>query len=124
MMLPGVGQGALCVEIRENDPEIGPIVATLDHHPTRAVVMGERAFLNRLEGGCQVPIAGHGKLEQDTFILRGLVADLEGKTVIKEYMAGPEKLSESIGVKLADTLLAMGAKKILESLKADLHENK
>ena len=56
IMLPAVGQGALCIEVRENDPEVAPIVAKLEHPQTRTIVMGERAFLNRLEGGCQVPI--------------------------------------------------------------------
>jgi hydroxymethylbilane synthase len=57
VMLPAVGQGALCIEIRENDHEVESIITLLEHHETRTVVMGERAFLNRLEGGCQVPIA-------------------------------------------------------------------
>ena len=64
VMLPAVGQGALCIEIRENDPEVESITTLLEHHETRTVVMGERAFLNRLEGGCQVPIAAHGKIEK------------------------------------------------------------
>jgi len=62
-MLPAVGQGALCIEIREQDPRVGPMVAALDHPATRTVVSGERAFLKRLQGGCQVPIAGHGRLD-------------------------------------------------------------
>jgi hydroxymethylbilane synthase len=117
IMLPAVGQGALCVEIRKNDPEIGQIVAALDHQQTRSVVMGERAFLNRLEGGCQVPIAAHGKIEKKIFTLCGLVANVEGTTIIKDTLTGPEDESEFVGTKLADRLLSMGAKKILETLK-------
>jgi hydroxymethylbilane synthase len=116
IMLPAVGQGALCIEIRDNDPETSSIISFLDHPQTRAVVMGERAFLNRLEGGCQVPIAAHGKIKQNTFTLCGLVASVDGKTMFRETISGPENLSESIGVKLADCLLSMGAKKILENL--------
>ncbi len=116
VMLPAVGQGALCIEIRQNDPEIEPIIASLNHQETWTVVMGERAFLNRLEGGCQVPIAAHGKLEKNTFTLCGLVAAVDGTTIIKETLSGPEDSSESIGVNLADRLLSMGAKTIMENL--------
>jgi len=116
VMLPAVGQGALCIEIRQNDPEIEPIIAALNHQETWAVVMGERAFLNRLEGGCQVPIAANGKIEKNTFTLCGLVAAVDGTTVIKETLSGPEDSSESIGVILADRLLSMGAKTLMENL--------
>jgi len=119
VMLPAVGQGALCIEIRQNDPEIDPIIVALNHQETWTVVMGERAFLNRLEGGCQVPIAAHGKIEKNTFTLCGLVASVDGTTVIKETLSGPEDSSESIGVKLADRLLSMGAKTIMENLDPD-----
>ena len=119
VMLPAVGQGALCIEIRQNDPEIEPIITSLNHQETWTVVMGERAFLNRLEGGCQVPIAAHGKIEKNTFTLCGLVASVDGTTVIKETLSGPEDSSESIGVKLADRLLSMGAKTIMENLDPD-----
>jgi hydroxymethylbilane synthase len=116
VMLPAVGQGALCIEIRQNDPEIEPIIAALNHQQSWTVVMGERAFLNRLEGGCQVPIAAHGKIEKNTFTLCGLVASVDGTTVIKETLSGPEDSSESIGVKLADRLLSKGANSLMENL--------
>ena len=119
VMLPAVGQGALCIEIRQNDPEIEPIIAALNHQQSWTVVMGERAFLNRLEGGCQVPIAAHGKIEKNTFTLCGLVASVDGTTVIKETLSGHEDSSESIGIKLADRLLSMGAKTIMENLNPD-----
>lgn len=123
VMLPAVGQGALCIEIRKNDTEIEPIVAALDHQKTRSAVMGERAFSNRLEGGCQVPIAALGKIEKNIFTMSGLVADVDGKILIKKTLSGPVEQSETIGVKLADGLLSMGAKKILENIKAEINEN-
>ena len=116
VMLPAVGQGALCIEIRENDPEVKSIIALLEHHQTRTVVLGERAFLNRLEGGCQVPIAAHGKIEKSAFTLCGLVASVDGTTVIRETLSGHKDSSEVIGVKLADRLAEMGAKTIMENL--------
>ncbi|MFC1856442.1 hydroxymethylbilane synthase [Thermodesulfobacteriota bacterium] len=118
IMLSAVGQGALCIEIRNNDPEVAAIISPLDHPKTRAIVMGERAFLSRLEGGCQVPIAAHGIIDQGTFKLSGLVADLEGKIVIRDSISGPAGESERIGIDLADRLLSSGAKEILENLKA------
>ena len=118
IMLPAIGQGALCIETRKNDPTIGPLVASLDHASTRAVVAAERAFLNRLEGGCQVPIAGHGQIIGNQLVLTGLVAELDGSRVIKGEKRGRLNSPETIGIHLAEELLARGADKILEKLKS------
>jgi hydroxymethylbilane synthase len=115
-MLPAVGQGALCLEIRREDPRTGPLVSSLDHLATRTAVSGERAFLRRLEGGCQVPIAGYGRIEGPHFTLTGLVADLDGSTVIKHSLSGPAESAEPIGVELAEILLSRGADAILKNL--------
>jgi hydroxymethylbilane synthase len=115
-MLPAVGQGALCIEIRETDPRVGPMVAVLDHPATRTAVSGERAFLKRLQGGCQVPIAGHGRLDGAFLTLTGLVADVDGGTVIKDRLSGPAESAERIGIELAETLLGRGADQILQKL--------
>jgi len=118
IMLPAVGQGALCIEMRQDDPIIGPMLADLDHMNSRAVVLGERAFLNRLGGSCQVPIAGHGEILADTFNLEGLVADVDGSRIIKASLSGPVDGTETVGVKLAEQLIARGADKILAKLEA------
>ncbi|MGD9181279.1 MAG: hydroxymethylbilane synthase [Desulfobacterales bacterium] len=118
MILPAIGQGALCIEIRNDDPIIGPLVESLDHALTRTIVKGERAFLNRLQGGCQVPIAGHGKISQDQFMLTGLVAEVDGSQVIKSERGGPADASEAVGIDLAEELLSKGADKILNKLKS------
>ena len=123
IMLPAVGQGALCIEVRLNDPKVGPIIDALEHPQTRSIITGERAFLNRLEGGCQVPIAAHGKIESDTFVLSGLVATIDGRTIIRETLTGPETSSESIGIELAERLVSMGAEEIIKTLKDELIEN-
>ena len=123
IMLPAVGQGALCIEMRQEDPIIGPMLATLDHANSRTVVLGERAFLNRLGGSCQVPIAGHGKILADTFSLTGLVADMDGSRIIKADLSGPVDSAEGIGVKLAEQLLARGADEILEKLNSPESDN-
>jgi len=122
VMLPAVGQGALCIEIREDDPRITPLIAELDHMPTRQVVVGERAFLNRLEGGCQVPIGGHGRLDDTGYTLTGLVCDVDGSHMIKMTQAGTVAQSEQVGLELAESLLARGAGEILERLNANAQE--
>ncbi|MEJ2640936.1 MAG: hydroxymethylbilane synthase [Desulfosarcinaceae bacterium] len=118
-MLPAVGQGALCIESRSGDARIQPLMERLDHAPTRTVVTAERAFLHRLEGGCQVPIAGHGRLTGDRLTLTGLVAGLDGQTLIKERLTGAPTDPRQLGLRLADRLLARGAKTLLEELQRD-----
>jgi hydroxymethylbilane synthase len=117
IMLPAVGQGALCIETREKDRDIAQIVACLDHYQTRRIVSGERAFLHCLEGGCQIPIAASGKIEKNIFTITGLVATVDGATIIRDTMSGPEEDSERVGIKLAESLVLMGAREILEDLK-------
>lgn len=117
-VLPAIGQGALCIEIRKPDPTVAPLVASLDHASTRTVVNAERAFLNRLEGGCQVPIAGYGQISGNQFTLTGLVAEVDGSRLIKGEKSGELDSAEIIGIKLAEELLVRGADKILEKLKS------
>jgi hydroxymethylbilane synthase len=120
VMLPAVGQGALCLEIRDQDPVIGPLIASLDHDVTHKVVTAERSFLKRLEGGCQTPIAAYGKLNAGNLSLTGLVADTDGSVMIRETLSGSEHQSEKIGRELAELLLSKGAKQILDNLKAGI----
>ncbi len=122
IILPAIGQGALSIEIRNDDAKVGPLVESMDHEPTRTVVKGERAFLNRLEGGCQVPIAGHGKINKERLILTGLVAEIDGTQMIKGEKSGPLDSAEAIGIDLAEELLARGAAEILQKLKSIEHE--
>jgi len=116
IMLPAVGQGALCIETRQHDVDIEPLVETLDHKPSRAVVLGERAFLNRLGGSCQVPIAGHGTIAHGRFELTGLVAELDGSRIIKAKNSGPVDATQIVGVELAEQLVSRGAGEILAKL--------
>ena len=117
IMLPAVGQGALCIEIRENDPHIALLVDSLNHLQTRAAVTGERAFLKRLEGSCQVPVAAYATINGREITLKGLVAALDGKLIVRDTLSGPVTATDDIGVKLAEHLLSMGAGKILQNLK-------
>ena len=116
--LPAVGQGALGIEIREDRPEMRELVAFLDDMPTRLCVTAERAFLRRLDGGCQVPIAAHAVLEGEGLVLEALVADPLGKVVFRDTVRCAATLEEAdaAGQKLAEMLLADGADKILAEL--------
>jgi hydroxymethylbilane synthase len=114
LMLPAVGQGALCIEIRASDRRIGPLVSGLDHPDSHAAVAGERSFLRRLGGGCQVPIAGHGRVDGHRFALTGLVAEVDGSALIRHHLSGPVQDAGALGVELAEVLLTRGADIILK----------
>jgi hydroxymethylbilane synthase len=114
-MLPAVAQGTLAVECRADDAATLALLAALDHGPTRAATLAERAFLRRLEGGCQVPIAAQAALD-GALTLRGLVAALDGATIVRGALSGPPADAEQIGTALADDLIARGAGEILSAL--------
>lgn len=116
IMLPAVGQGALCIESREDDTATAAILKAIDDTATHTVVDGERAFLKRLEGSCHIPVACHGILENGVVTLTGLVASENGDTVIRESMTGDAATSQTVGSDLAELLLARGGKTILENL--------
>lgn len=116
IMLPASGQGALCIETRENDPKTAEIVRSLNHETTASAVIAERAFLHRLEGGCQVPIAAHAKVNGDLIEMEGLVSDVKGTIIFKSALTGKTDEAAEIGRKLADILLEKGAKKILDEI--------
>ncbi|CAK8721178.1 MAG: hydroxymethylbilane synthase [Candidatus Electronema aureum] len=117
-MLPAIGQGALGIELREADSELLVGLQFLHHADTAAAVTAERAFLLRLEGGCQVPIGGFATVAGDTVNLTGLIAALDGKKVFKEQLAGPVAKATEIGKTLAEKLLAAGGKAVLDEVYA------
>ncbi|MDM5315691.1 hydroxymethylbilane synthase [Fictibacillus sp. b24] len=120
LCLPAVGQGSLAIECRSNDSEVKELLATLNDAYTYQTVEAERSFLNTLEGGCQVPIAAFATMADDHEItLTGLVADPEGKKVLKEMRTGKD--SHRVGVELAEELKTLGAKTILDAVKKDLN---
>jgi hydroxymethylbilane synthase len=114
LMLPAVGQGALCIEIRADDITTQRLVSALDHMLTRWAAEAERAFLRRLEGGCQVPISAFAQIKGDQLDLRGLVASLDGSHLVRDRIHGPALQAERLGTELADRLLAAGGKALLE----------
>ncbi|MGD2125408.1 MAG: hydroxymethylbilane synthase [Desulfobacteraceae bacterium] len=111
--LPAIGQGVLGLEMRQDDDVVHSRLHFLNHDETEMTVRAERAFLKELEGGCQVPIAAHGRLGGDGLTLTGMVAELDGSVLIKDEISGPRENPEELGVTLARRLLASGADEIL-----------
>ena len=116
-ILPAVGQGALGIEIREQDAELQKLIALLDHTETRQATAGERALLRHLEGGCQIPIGTYGRIENGIFLLDAMVGSLDGKRIVKGSVSGTPEESEKLGTALAEELLSKGAKEILEEIR-------
>lgn len=115
-MLPAIGQGALGLELREDDADLMEGISFLNHDPTAKAVAAERAFLLKLEGGCQVPIGAFATTDGDNVTLTGLIASVDGKEILKEQATGPATEAAAMGTRLAEKLLEMGGKKILDEV--------
>jgi hydroxymethylbilane synthase len=118
VILPAIGQGALAIEIKE-ETKWQDIVSPLDHLPTALVAMAERAFLRRLHGGCQVPIAAYAEIKDGKLSLTGIVAETNGRRLLKQKISGLPKQAEDLGTALAESLLDAGAKEILTEVYGD-----
>ncbi len=117
IMLPAVGQGAIAIELREEDYETLEIIAPVNDLHTKLETMAERAFLRALEGGCQVPIAALAQIKGDRLYIEGLVASMDGQRVIKESLMGDLNRAIDIGMGLAQSLLNRGAHSILAEIR-------
>lgn len=122
--LPAVGQGALGLEIRENDQEIRDVVSKLDHLESRHAISAERALMKALEGGCQVPIGALANINGPMLSLEAMVASLDGRRSIRMHIEGPVKNADLLGLELAQKLLRNGAGEILEKARQenDIHD--
>ena len=116
LCLPAVGQGALGIECRSEDPELAKLLAPLNHKDSADRVLAERALNRRLEGGCQVPIAAYAVLEGETLFLRGRVGSPDGKLLYHAEGRAPRAEGEQLGIRLAEDLLAQGAGQILADI--------
>ncbi len=119
--LPACGQGALGIECRTHDADLVALLAPLDDPETATRVRAERAMNTRLEGGCQVPIGGHAILEDDgrTLWLRALVGSPDGTRVLRAEGRGSAFEPETLGIRVAEDLLAQGAGEILAEVYGD-----
>ncbi len=114
--LHAVGQGALGIECRDGDTEVLEILKALQHQPTAYRCWAERSFLKSLEGGCQVPIGVNTSITDDQLTLVGMVATLDGKTLIKNQITGAAEQAEQLGQQLATMLCGQGAREILDEI--------
>lgn len=112
--LPAVAQGALAIEVLANDVSTQGFVDCLNDESTLACVRAERSLNAALEGGCQVPIGSYAIWQGEQIWLRGLVASLDGKTIIRGERKGSAADAQAMGEDLAQELLANGAKSILD----------
>jgi len=114
--LPAIGQGALGIEIRTDDKEVEGQIRFLNDRDSSIAVTAERAFLKKLEGGCQVPLAAYARPAGKILHVDGLVGSIDGKTLIRHHVEGPTENAELLGVELAEILLSNGAKEILDEV--------
>lgn len=116
-IMPAAGQGALGIECREDNYDLLVLLASLEDRNTRVCVDAERAFLAGLNGGCQVPIAGHAHfVDEENLILDGLIAEVDGSLVLRGSRSGNAIDAREIGEALAKELLDGGGRRILEKL--------
>jgi len=116
--LPAIGQGAIGVECRLDDTRTLELIAGLDDPATHIRVTAERAFNAKLQGGCQIPIAGYALLENGQIWLRGLVGEPDGSQIVAGEIRGSSLDAGNLGVALAEELLGRGADTILRRLLA------
>jgi len=116
LCLPAIGQGALGLEARRDDGFMRDVLAGMDDAPTRIAVTAERAFLARLDGGCQAPIAAYAQVSDDTLTMEGLVASVDGSHVVRDAIHGAMASATQLGRELAERLLANGAESILSEI--------
>ncbi|OLO40510.1 hydroxymethylbilane synthase [Alkalihalophilus pseudofirmus] len=119
--IPAVGQGALGIECRSDDQEVIDLLQHLNDAATARTVAAERAFLHKIEGGCQVPIAAYATLEENNDVkITALVGSPDGKTILHETLTGSNP--HDLGELAAQKLLDKGAKEILIQVKKDLDQ--
>ena len=120
-MLTAPGQGAIAIEIRKEDNEILEVLSVLNHEQSAICVTAERSFLNRLEGGCQIPFAAHATLDGDNLTVEGLVATLDGRKIQRAKIIGNSKDAIQLGIDLANSIQDNGGYEILEEVKRELN---
>ena len=118
LCLPAGGQGAVGIECRLDDQATIDLLKPLAHQATTERVNAERAMNQRLEGGCQVPIACYAEHRGEQLWLRGLVGEPDGTRIISKEIIGDKSQAQSIGITLAEQLLAEGAGEILQAVYA------
>ena len=114
-ILSAVGQGAIAIETRADDEIAVAAASKLNHRETELACRAERAFLRRLGGGCQFPIAAHAVIDGETLKIEGLVATPNGSEILRDKTSGNTEQAEKIGSTLAQQLLDRGAGALLNA---------
>lgn len=117
--LPAPGQGALAVQIRENDDELNRIVSQLNDSQTRIAVETERQILAAMQGGCSIPLGVLAQIDGGLLTVNAVISDLEGKKFIMLSKTGPVIEAEKLAKVVVDELFRNGAKEILEQIKSE-----
>lgn len=115
-MIPAVGQGALALETRSDDPSVIAAVESLNHEKTQRAVACERAFLRRLEGGCQIPIGAFAEVQGQELRLLGFVGSVDGSKRLRRETRGRADAPEVLGLSLAEEMLGDGAQEIIREV--------
>jgi hydroxymethylbilane synthase len=115
-MLPAVGQGALGIEGRTDDTQIAQLLAPLKDTETTLRLQCERAMNNRLNGGCQIPVAGYSEILADTITLRACIAYPDGSQIFHSKKSAALDAVEALGIEVAEDLMVQGGDKVLASL--------
>lgn len=115
-ILPAVGQGALGIEIHQENSFADELVKSIHHQDTFIAVSAERALLRTLEGGCQVPIGAFAKVKPNGLYLDAMVGSLDGSVTFRKKVRGSKDKPDLLGKSLAKDLLKAGANEILKEV--------
>jgi hydroxymethylbilane synthase len=116
MCLPAVGQGALAIESRADDSELRAKLAFLQDDDTVHCARAERAFLRRVEGGCQVPVGVYATMQAGAMTVEAVIASLDGRRLYRDQVSGCRDQAAELGIELADRLLDAGGLAIMHEL--------
>ncbi|MCF6342747.1 MAG: hydroxymethylbilane synthase [Bacteroidales bacterium] len=122
-MVPAVSQGAIGIEIRENDKAVENVMRGINHEETMLVTTAERAFLKSMEGGCQIPIGCFSVLNNGSFTMTGLVADLKGEKVIRITQSGKAENARQLALQVAEKMVIEGAAEILDEIRGSIQDS-
>ncbi|WP_340114403.1 hydroxymethylbilane synthase [Maribellus mangrovi] len=118
-MIPACAQGAIAIEIKDDDPATEVLITGINHEETMIAAEAERTFLRTLEGGCQIPVGSYSAIQGEEFTITGFISNLDGSIFLKDSYSGSVSEASRIAFKLADKLLKEGGKEILEEIKSN-----
>lgn len=119
LMIPACSQGAIAVEIRENDPNTEELISKINDRETLIAIDAERAFLRTLEGGCQIPVGSYSRIDGNKFHITGFISSIDGTTYLKDSAEGDIGQAVYLSVKLAKKLYDGGGREILKAIREE-----